>query len=173
MNYRYSALHQSILLKAVAWKDGAVATASLVFGITDTEGETSITISETMPTVVSGTLTLGALGLVDGTIYDLYVQLEGAAGASYGDGNSAYTEQLHLSIELSPVGNVFGSETSVDHSVVRFDGTDNKTIQDSLALIDDAGILTAPTLKSNPQLLRKCVLISVTPIVDQFVFPGS
>lgn len=41
-------------------------------------------------------------------------------------------------------GDVFGPSTSVDHSIVRFAGTDNKTIQDSLAIIDDNGSITIP-----------------------------
>jgi hypothetical protein len=42
-------------------------------------------------------------------------------------------------------GDVIGPETSANHSIVRFDGTDNKTIQDSLAYIDDAGSINIPT----------------------------
>ena len=42
-------------------------------------------------------------------------------------------------------GDVLGPVTSVDHSITRFNGTDNKTIQDSLATIDDAGSINIPT----------------------------
>ncbi|GAH58770.1 unnamed protein product, partial [marine sediment metagenome] len=42
-------------------------------------------------------------------------------------------------------GDVIGPVTSADHSIVRFDGTDNKTIQDSLATINDAGSINIPT----------------------------
>lgn len=41
-------------------------------------------------------------------------------------------------------GDVIGPATSVDHSIARFNGTDNKTIQDSLATIDDAGSINIP-----------------------------
>ena len=41
-------------------------------------------------------------------------------------------------------GDVLGPATSVDHSIVRFDGTDNKTIQDSPVTINDAGSINIP-----------------------------
>lgn len=39
-------------------------------------------------------------------------------------------------------GDVIGPASSADHSVARFNGTDNKTIQDSLMVIDDSGNVT-------------------------------
>ena len=44
----------------------------------------------------------------------------------------------------SGAGNVVGPATSVDNSITRFNGTDNKTIQDSLAIIDDNGSINIP-----------------------------
>jgi hypothetical protein len=41
---------------------------------------------------------------------------------------------------------VIGPATSTDHSVARFDGTDNKTIQGSLTLINDDGTIHTPNL---------------------------
>lgn len=42
-------------------------------------------------------------------------------------------------------GDVLAPITSVDNSITRWNGTDNKTIQDSLAYIDDAGSINIPT----------------------------
>ena len=51
-------------------------------------------------------------------------------------------------ISLPGGGDVVGPATSVDHSIARFNGTDNKTIQDSLATIDDSGSVNIPTGQS-------------------------
>lgn len=51
-------------------------------------------------------------------------------------------------IALPGGGDVFGPAASVDHSIARFNGTDNKTIQDSLAEIDDNGSINIPTGQS-------------------------
>ncbi len=41
-------------------------------------------------------------------------------------------------------GDVLGPVASTDHSIARFDGTDNKTIQGSLIAINDAGTINIP-----------------------------
>ena len=46
---------------------------------------------------------------------------------------------------LAGGGDVLGPAFSVDHSIARWNGTDNKTIQDSLAFVDDAGSINIPT----------------------------
>jgi hypothetical protein len=43
------------------------------------------------------------------------------------------------------IGDTFSSATSLDHSIARYNGTDNKTIQDSLATVDDSGGINIPT----------------------------
>lgn len=45
-------------------------------------------------------------------------------------------------------GDVLGPATSVDNSITRFNGTDNKTVQDSLATIDDNGSINIPLNES-------------------------
>jgi len=48
-------------------------------------------------------------------------------------------------VALAGGGDVMGPAFSVNHSIARFNGTDNKTIQDSDATIDDAGSINIPT----------------------------
>jgi hypothetical protein len=56
----------------------------------------------------------------------------------------AGTEDALEFVAIPGGGDVLGPATSVDHSVARFDGTDNKTIQDSLMTIDDSGSVDIP-----------------------------
>lgn len=42
-------------------------------------------------------------------------------------------------------GDVLGPATSADNAIARFNGTNNKTIQDSLATVDDSGGINIPT----------------------------
>lgn len=42
-------------------------------------------------------------------------------------------------------GDVLGPATSADNTIARFNGTNNKTIQDSLATVDDSGGINIPT----------------------------
>jgi len=43
---------------------------------------------------------------------------------------------------LAGGGDVLGPATSVDNSIARFNGTDNKTIQDSAVILTDGGLIT-------------------------------
>ena len=58
------------------------------------------------------------------------------------------TETAVEFIALPGGGDVLGPATSVDNSITRFNGTDNKTIQDSLAIIDDNGSVNIPSGQS-------------------------
>jgi hypothetical protein len=51
-------------------------------------------------------------------------------------------------VALPGGGDVLGPATSVDNSISRFNGTNNKTIQDSLATIDDNGSINIPLNES-------------------------
>jgi len=55
------------------------------------------------------------------------------------------TEDALEFVAIPGGGDVLGPATSVDHSIARFNGTDNKTIQDSLVTIDDTGSVNIPT----------------------------
>jgi hypothetical protein len=89
------------------------------------------TLAEVQTLIGAGTT---FLGLTDTP--DTYV---GAAGkfAKVNVGESA----LEFAA-LAGGGDVLGPATSVDNSIARFDGTDNKTIQGSPAILTDGGLIT-------------------------------
>ena len=67
---------------------------------------------------------------------------------------------------LTGGGDVLGPATSVDNSISRFNGTDNKTIQDSLAIIDDGGSINIPSGQSYKINNVAVVAVEVDPTVD-------
>lgn len=79
--------------------------------------------------------------VTDGTGYRK-VSLTHIAGAgSYTNGNEVLVSWLPRG--ATGVGDVTGAASSTDNAIVRFDGTGGKTIQDSLASVDDSGNLSA------------------------------
>lgn len=52
---------------------------------------------------------------------------------------------------IAGTGDVLGPATSADNTIARFDGTNNKTIQGSLAVVNDDGSINIPTGTYNIQ----------------------
>ena len=60
-------------------------------------------------------------------------------------GTAGIGEDSGISASGIGTGDVLGPATSVDNSITRFNGTNNKTIQDSLATVDDSGSINIPS----------------------------
>src|SRR5512137_911196 len=81
------------------------------------------------------------------------ITIGNASGALIIDGNTAivkpdgsttkYARADGTWATVSGSGDVLGPATSTDHSIARFNGTDNKTIQGSSVLIDDSNNVTS------------------------------
>lgn len=78
--------------------------------------------------IPSGSLVLGDAAATDG-----HVALFDGDGYLLKDGGPV------------PTGDTLSGATTADHAIVRYNGTDNKTIQDSLATIDDSGGINIPS----------------------------
>lgn len=72
--------------------------------------------------------------------------VKGVLAASSADGKTpvkVYANPTTHRLLVDATPGVTGPGSSTDNAVVRFDGTTGQTIQDSLATIDDSGILNA------------------------------
>jgi hypothetical protein len=70
-------------------------------------------------------------------------------GASSADGTSPvkiYADPSTHRLLVDSTAGVVGPGSSTDNAVARFDGTTGQTIQNSLVIVSDAGLLTAPSL---------------------------
>ena len=54
----------------------------------------------------------------------------------------------------------YSPDTSTDHAIVRFDGTDGKTVQNSLVTIDDSNNMLGETLAGNSILVNNAQLVN-------------
>lgn len=82
--------------------------------------------------------------LAAGTGADTAARLAVGADGTYLKADSGQTTGLAWA-SLAGGGDVLGPATSTDNTIARFNGTDNKTIQGSLASVDDSGGVNIPT----------------------------
>ena len=100
--YRYSDSHKYLWFRGKAHRDIETTSGHISFGITDVAGSAiSIPIHmHVRPAAISGSIDVSALGLVDGTSYDVY-----ANATAIGPSGSVYVEQTEqIYTELIPGG---------------------------------------------------------------------
>lgn len=68
-----------------------------------------------------------------------------SSDSSIGIAGNSTTDTLDFTVNMSAVGDVDGPASSTDNAVVRFDGTTGKLIQNSVAILSDAGALSGLT----------------------------
>lgn len=103
---------------------------------------TGITLPLSVANGGTGTTTNPANGYLligDGSGYT-------AGNLASGTGISIVNEPGSITISSTVNGDVVGPASGTDNAIVRFDSTTGKLIQDSLALIDDSGNITATNL---------------------------
>ena len=94
--------------------------------------------------IATDTIWVAKGDLAVGTGTDTAAILTAGTNGKYLKADSAQTTGLTWDTPTGS-GDVLGPATSADNSITRFNGTDNKTVQGSLATVDDSGGINIPT----------------------------